>query len=81
MKTAISIEDALLKEADEAARLMGLTRSRLLAMALSDFLGRRKREQMLTRLNEVYAGGLEPQDERVLGGIKKKVRRAVQDSW
>jgi len=38
MKTAISIDDGLLQEADETARLMGLSRSRLFALAVGDFL-------------------------------------------
>jgi metal-responsive CopG/Arc/MetJ family transcriptional regulator len=40
MKTAISIDDRLLREADEAARLMGLSRSRLFALAVGEFLKR-----------------------------------------
>src|ERR1700720_4089982 len=47
MKTAISIDEALLREADETARLMGLSRSRLFALAVVDFLQRQRREQML----------------------------------
>jgi predicted transcriptional regulator len=81
MKTAISIDDALLQEADETARLMGLSRSRLFARAVADFLQRRRREQMLLRLNEVYAGDKEPAETRLLKGIKGKVRRAVRERW
>ena len=53
MKTAISIDDVLLHEADETARRMGLSRSRLFALAVGDFLHRKREEQMLLRLNEV----------------------------
>ena len=81
MKTAISIEDWLLQEADEAARRMGLSRSRLFALAVSNFLQRQRREQMLLRLNEVYAGGMEPAETPLLKGIKAKVRRAVKERW
>ncbi len=81
MKTAISIEDELLQQADETARLMGLSRSRLFAIALADFLERQRREQMLLRLNEVYGNGLEPTEKRVLEGIKAKVRRTVKEGW
>ena len=81
MKTAISIDDGLLQEADETARLMGLSRSRLFALAMGDFLQRQRREQMLLRLNEVYADCMEPAGETVLKGIKAKVRRAVKDRW
>jgi hypothetical protein len=81
MKTAISIDDGLLQEADETARTMGLSRSRLFALAVGDFLQRQRREQMLVRLNEVYAEGMEPDEKRLLKGIKAKVRRAVKERW
>jgi hypothetical protein len=81
MKTAISIDDGLLQEADETARLMGLSRSRLFALAVGDFLQRQRREQMLHRLNEVYAPGAEPEDKPLLEGIKTKTRRALKDRW
>jgi predicted transcriptional regulator len=81
MKTAISIDDRLLQEADETARLMGLSRSRLFALAVGDFLQRQRREQMLLRLNEVYAEGVEPAETPLLNGIKAKVRRVVKERW
>ncbi|HWF45988.1 MAG TPA: hypothetical protein VG168_03195 [Bryobacteraceae bacterium] len=81
MKTAISIDDALLQQADETARVMGLSRSRLFALAVGDFLQRQRREQMLLRLNEVYAGGIEPAEKRLLRGIKAKIRRTVKERW
>ncbi|MBV8706030.1 MAG: hypothetical protein JO182_05425 [Acidobacteriaceae bacterium] len=81
MKTAISIDDGLLQQADETARLMGLSRSRLFALAIGDFLERRRREHMLLRLNEVYTSGMEPEEKRLLKGIKAKVRRTVKERW
>jgi predicted transcriptional regulator len=57
MKTAISLDDALLQQADETARRMDLSRSRLFALAVADFLERQRQEHMLHRLNEVYASG------------------------
>ena len=81
MKTAISIDDGLLREADETARRMGLSRSRLFALAVGDFLERQRGEQMLLRLNEVYANGVEPAERRLLKGIKARVRRTVKERW
>jgi metal-responsive CopG/Arc/MetJ family transcriptional regulator len=81
MKTAISIDDGILREADETARRMGLSRSRLFALAVGDFLRRQRQEQMLLRLNEVYANQGEPAEKRLLKGIKAKVRRSVQEPW
>jgi len=81
MKTAISIDDGLLREADETARLMGLSRSRLFAVAVGEFLKRQRQEQMLLRLNEVYATGMQPVEKHLLNRIKAKVRRTVKERW
>jgi metal-responsive CopG/Arc/MetJ family transcriptional regulator len=81
MKTAISIDDGLLQEADETARQMGLSRSRLFALAVGEFLQRQRRERMLLLLNEVYANRVEPAEKRLLKGIKAKVRRVVKERW
>ena len=81
MKTAISMDEELLQEADKVARLMGLSRSRLFAIAVGDFLQRQQQEQMLLRLNEVYAGGGELAEKRLLNRIKAKVRRTIKEHW
>jgi len=81
MKTAISMDDGLLQEADETARLMGLSRSRLFALAVGDFLQRQRQEQMLLRLNEVYANGMEPAEKRLLKRVNAKVGRTVKEGW
>jgi metal-responsive CopG/Arc/MetJ family transcriptional regulator len=81
MKTAISIDHEILQEADKTARRMGLSRSRLFAMAVGDFLQRQQQEQMLLRLNEVYASERDPAEKRLLKGIKAKARRTVKDPW
>ena len=81
MKTAISIEDDLLREADAAAQSMGLSRSRLFAQAVGHFLKERREEQMLRRLNDVYEGKPEPSEKHLLKGIKAKVRRVAKDRW
>jgi predicted transcriptional regulator len=74
VKTAISIDEKLLREADETARLMGLSRSRLFALAIGEFLQRQ-------RLNEVYANGLDPAEKRLLISVKARVRTTVKESW
>jgi hypothetical protein len=81
MKTAISIDNELLQEADETARQMGVSRSRLFALAVEDFLDRRRSEEMLRRLNDVYADGLERREKILLSRVKTKVRRTVKERW
>jgi metal-responsive CopG/Arc/MetJ family transcriptional regulator len=81
MKTAISIDEALLKEADTTAGQMGLSRSRLFTMAVGEFLRRKRDEQMLHRLNEVYAKSPDLPEKRLLKGMKAKVRSTVKEGW
>jgi len=81
MRTAISIGADLLQEADNAARRMGLSRSRLVSLAIGEYLERQRKEEMLRRLNEVYSGGMDPEEERLLKGIKAAVHRTVKDRW
>jgi metal-responsive CopG/Arc/MetJ family transcriptional regulator len=81
MKTAISLDDELLREVDKTARSMGLSRSRLFAIAADDFLKRQRGEEMLRRLNEVYSGALEPAEKRLLKGLKTKFSRTVTETW
>jgi metal-responsive CopG/Arc/MetJ family transcriptional regulator len=55
MKTAISLPDAVFTEAEALAKHLGLSRSELYARALQAFLSKYDRQQILSRLNEVYA--------------------------
>ena len=81
MKTAISIEDSLLEEADATARRMGVSSSRLFALALGDFLHRQRGERMLLQLNQVYGSGHESTEKRLLKPIKAKFRRTIKERW
>ena len=81
MKTAISLKDDLLKEADATALAMGVSRSRLVALALSDFLQKQRSAQMLRRLNGVYGDGVKAPEKGLLRGIKAKVSRTVKERW
>ena len=55
--------------------------SALFALALGEFLKRQRREEMLLRLNEVYANGVDPAEKRLVAGIKPKLRPAVKERW
>ena len=79
MKIVISIDGALLLDADETARQLGLTRSRLSTLAVGDFLKVRRKQQMLLRLNEVYADGPNRAEKDPIKGIRARVGSALTD--
>src|SRR5438309_1240658 len=57
---------------------MGLSRSRLFALAVGDFLERQRRDQMLSRLNEVNGERADPPD--LPGQLVTDIRAPVTGS-
>ena len=55
MKTAISLPDSLFAEAEQAAKRLRMSRSKLYAIAIAQFLKQHGSREVTERLNEVYA--------------------------
>jgi hypothetical protein len=54
MKTAVSIEDRIYRHAEDAAVRMGLTRSKLYALALEEYLQNHQADVITEQLNQYY---------------------------
>ena len=54
MKTAISISDEVYKEAEIAAKQLGLSRSKLYTLAINEFVQNHKPDAITQKLNEIY---------------------------
>lgn len=80
MKTAISMEDDLLAEADRMAKRIGVSRSRFLSLAVRDYLTRHRQQQMTERLNEIYRRN-NAEDTELAGRMKAKFRQAIKGRW
>lgn len=80
VKTAISLDADLFREAQHAARKLGIPRSRLFSFALRDFLAQQENQLLLERLNAVYAATV-PADRTVPAGMKRKHRTLVEGTW
>lgn len=57
IKTAISLDEELLRRVDAVARELDEPRSRVLARAAEDFLRARESRQLLARLDRAYGAG------------------------
>jgi metal-responsive CopG/Arc/MetJ family transcriptional regulator len=55
MKTAISIPDPLFKAAERAAKRQKVSRSRLYAKAIQEYLDRRRSTEITKALNKIYS--------------------------
>jgi metal-responsive CopG/Arc/MetJ family transcriptional regulator len=78
MKVALSIPDDLFESAETLSRRLRVTRSRLYATALAEFLAKHRTRRITERLDAVYGdskAGLDP-------GVRRLQRRSVgRDEW
>lgn len=79
MKTAISLPDALFHSAEALAHRLGVSRSKLFANAVAEFIAQHDRDRLTERLNAVYADAAdEPPD---LGLAALQARSLSRDQW
>ena len=75
MKTAISLPDDLFKAAESLAGRLGVSRSRLYATALEDYIARHQARRVSERLDAVYSAeqsSLDPSFNDVQAKVLKR---------
>jgi metal-responsive CopG/Arc/MetJ family transcriptional regulator len=78
MKVALSIPDELFESADTLAKRLGVSRSRLYATALADFLAKHRGRKVTDRLNTVYG----TEESRLEPRVRRLQRRSLErDAW
>ena len=78
MKTAISLPDDLFVAADTLAGRLGVSRSRLVALALAEFIAKHRSSKVTERLDAVYAA----EESSVEKPLQRAQRKAVAErSW
>lgn len=78
VKTAISVPDDLYRLAEAAARRLRVSRSRLYATAISEFLNRQQGSAVTERLNDVYSRRPAKVDSAL---HRAQLRSVDKDSW
>ena len=73
MKIAISLPDDLSVSADALAGKLGLSRSRLIALALAEFIAKHRASKVTERLDAVYAA----EESTIDRPLRRAQRRAV----
>ena len=80
VKTAISLEKSLFQKLDQLAGEMNISRSRLLAVALEEYIKRYSNLKLLQDLNASY--GDEQEDELDLSVLHaSQYRKNLEESW
>lgn len=81
IKTAVSIKESLFKEAETLAKKLEISRSKLFAVALENFIRQQENRELLKKINEVYSQVFSPDEERYRKQIRDYHRRSLEDEW
>ncbi len=81
IKTAISIEKNLFDQAENIARAMKVSRSKLFVMALQDFIEHQKNKEMLAQINAAYADEPDGAEQALRRKSRRQHRRLVAREW
>ncbi len=66
MRTSITMEDDLLEQATRIAEELEISRSRVIAIAMREFIERRRNSRTLDALNKAYADELDSDEQQFL---------------
>jgi len=81
VKTAISLQKSLLEKAETLAREMNVSRSRLLALALEEFIDRYQNQRLLEQINAVYKDIPDTVEQGLRRKLRRHHRRIVEGEW
>ena len=81
IKTAISIEKSLFEQAQDLAHRMQVSRSRLFARALEDYIRRERNRELLAQINAAYADEPDHAEQELLGWSRRQHQRIVGGEW
>jgi metal-responsive CopG/Arc/MetJ family transcriptional regulator len=81
IKTAISIKKPLFEQAEDLARKMKVSRSRLFVLALEDYIRRQENRELLAQINEAYTDEPEAAEQTLRRKAKRLHRRIVEGEW
>ena len=78
VKTAVSLSERLFNAGETLARELKVSRSRLFAMALEDFLRRRENQRLLAEINAAYESEPDEEETTLLERMRKQHARVVK---
>jgi metal-responsive CopG/Arc/MetJ family transcriptional regulator len=81
VKTAISLKKSLFHQAEDLARKMKVSRSRLFVLALEDYIRREENRELLEKINSAYAGEPDAAEQKLRSKVGRHHRRMVEGEW
>ena len=80
-KTAISIQESLFEETKILANKLHMSRSKLFARAMRDFIRKQENQQLFQQLNMAYDDRPNTEERKWQGRVKNRQRKLVEGEW
>ncbi|MBL8098725.1 MAG: hypothetical protein JNK81_06060 [Anaerolineales bacterium] len=82
VKTAISIQKSLFQQAEEIAKEMKISRSRLFVLAVEDFIRRYQNQLLLDEINLAYSDSFDEKEQDEFRRIQRKSLKSIEgNEW
>jgi metal-responsive CopG/Arc/MetJ family transcriptional regulator len=81
VKTAVSIYKALFEQANALAREMKISRSRVFALALEEYIQRHENQKLLDQINRAYADAPDESERKQQRAMRRKQRKLAEGEW
>jgi len=81
IKTAISIQENLFEQVDALARELEISRSRVFALAVEEFIQRYQNKQLLADLNQAYADAATENENTLRYQSRATHRQILDGDW
>lgn len=81
IKTAISIEKPLFEQVENLAHELNTSRSRIFALAATEFIQRRKNLKLLDAINAAYDDFPDTKEASLKSMMRSRHINMVQDQW
>ena len=81
IKTAISIGKPLFEKVDNLAHELNTSRSRIFALAATEFIQRHKNQKLLEALNAAYDDIPDVKEESLKSMMRSRHLKMVKDQW
>jgi len=82
VKTAISLHKNLFDQVSELANEMSVSRSRLFALAVEDFIKKNENRKLLEKINAACDDHPDDEEKYVLNAMKKKHKKNIErEEW
>ncbi len=79
VKTAISLNDSLFEKVESLTQELNMSRSRLFAIAVQEFIERHETRRMMAAINEAYDDFPDEEEQATLREMKEHHRKYMRD--